>query len=322
MNQENEHRHNSGAIKAYTASVDIVSGLDLNKTYQELRKSKLPIIYTYDSNPQNNGYILQHEDSEQSSLSISLDHKEVVIRSPRIKLRQGEVLFSAAYPLVESQLQNEGYLTCHAACVVLEDKGILLLGPNGSGKTSVVLELCKKYEAKLSGNNQCIIGMDNSLRVADGTKPITLRYSSVNQDHPEYVGLFEKDDKDPWRKKISVNPEEIGISTHRGPVNISSAYLLHVDNTLTDLYKDKANALDDKLYLYDNFSRIIRLTGMTPLLGDTYDFSSYFPSLDTPELYKNRIAVIGHLQDKLDMERLTGPLDRVVGYITEKTKGV
>jgi hypothetical protein len=322
MSLEHEQRHNSGAIKAHTASVDIVSNLDLSKTYQDLRSAKLPMIFSYVGTPLNSGYILQHEDSEQSSISVSNDHKEVVVRAPKSDLRQGEVLLSAAYPLVESQLQEEGYLTCHAACVVLEGKGILLLGSNGSGKTSVVLELCQKYGAELTGNNQCIIGMDNMLRVADGTKPITLRYSSVNQDHPEYVVLFKKDDKDPWRKKISVNPEEIGINVHEGPVDISSAYLLHVDNTLTDLYKDKARALDDKLYLYDNFSRIIRLTGMTPLLGDEYDFSSYFPSLDTPQLYNNRLAVIGHLQDKLAMERLTGPLDRIVGYITEKTTEV
>lgn len=322
MSTEFEYRGipNEGSIQAHKASVDIVSSLDLQRTYNDLKAANAPIIYSYQQLPQRNGYILYHEESNINELIISSDKKEITVSYPDSQLRNGEVIFSAAYPLIESQLQEQGYLTCHAACVVIEGQGILLLGPSGSGKTSTVLELCQKYGAKLMGNNSCIIGLDNSLKIVEGTKSLTLRYSSVVQDHPELTHLFGTDEKDPWRKKISLSPEEIGIQTQEETVNIESAYLLHVDNTLSQLYKDKASALDDKLYLYDNFSRIIRLTGMTPLVGDKYDFSSYFPSLDKQQYYEGRVALIGHLQDKLSMDRLTGPLDRVVGFIVEQAK--
>ena len=322
MSAEFEHRGipNKGSIQAHRASVDIVSPLDLQRTYQDLKDANAPIIYRYQQLPQQNGYVLYHEESDVNELTISSDQKEIIVRYPDSQLRNGEVLFSAAYPLIESQLQEQGHLTCHAACVVVEGQGVLLLGPNGSGKTSAVLELCRKYGAKLMGNNSCIIGLDNALRTVEGTKSLILRYSSIVQDHPELTHLFNADEKDPWRKKISVAPEEIGIQTQEEPVSVESAYLLHVDNTLLELYRDKANALDDKLYLYDNFSRIIRLTGMTPLIGDKYDFSSYFPSLDKQQYYEGRIALIGYLQDKLLMDRLTGPLDRVVGFIADEAK--
>lgn len=309
-----------GSIQAHRASVDIISGLDLQKTYEGLKTANVPIIYRYKEAFQGNGYIVHHEDSVANDLALSSNQREITVRYPNSQLRNGEGLFSLAYPLIESQLQEQGYLTCHAACVVIEGHGVLLVGPNGSGKTSVVLELCQKYDAKLMGNNSCIIGLDNSLRTVEGTKSLTLRYSSVVQNHPEFIDLFTADEKDPWRKKISVAPEEIGIKTQEEPVVIESAYLLHVDNTLSELYKDKSSALDDKLYLYDNFSRIIRLTGMTPLIGDGYDFSSYFPSLDRQQYYEGRVALIGYLQDSLSLARLTGSLERVAGFIVEKEK--
>lgn len=323
MSTEFEHRGtpNEGSIQAHRASVDIISSLDLQRTYHDLRAVNAPIIYSYQKFPQRNGYVLYHEESDVSQLTISSNQKEITVSYPDSQLRNGEVLFSAAYPLIESQLQEQGYITCHAACVVIEGQGVLLLGPNGSGKTSTVLELCRNYGAKLMGNNSCIIGLDNSLKTIEGTKSLTLRYSSVDQNHPELTHLFSIDEeKDPWRKKISVAAEEIGIQTQEEPVNVESAYLLHVDNTLLQLYKDKASSLDDKLYLYDNFSRIIRLTGTIPLVGDKYNFSSYFPSLDRQRYYEGRVALIGHLQDKLSMDRLTGPLDRVVDFIIEQAK--
>lgn len=312
----------SVSISAHNASVDISSALDLENAYNDLRTSNAPIIYRYQKTPQGSGYVLYHEDSGDNEVAISSDHKEVIVRYPASQLRNGEVLFSAAYPLIESQLQEQGYLTCHAACVEIEGHGVLLLGPNGSGKTSAVLELCQEYGAKLMGNNSCVIGLDNSLKTVEGTKPLTLRYSSILQDHPELSYLFSPDEKDPWTKKVSVAPQEIGIKTREEPINVESAYLLHVDNGLPKLYRAKTSELDDKLYLYDNFSRIIRLTGMIPLVGDKHDFSTYFPSLDKPQYYKGRIALTGYLQDDLSMERLTGPLDRVVDYIVQRAKEV
>lgn len=312
----------SGSIMAHRASVDIFSPIDLLKTYTDLKSANSPILYSYQDIPQRNGYVLYHEDSDQNELALSSNKKEITVRYPNSQLRRGEVIFSAAYPLIESQLQEQGYLTCHAACLVIEDHGVLLLGPSGSGKTSVVLELCQKYGAKLIGNNSCIVGLEDSLKTVEGTKSLTLRYSSMLQDHPELAYLFSEDKKDPWRKKISVAPEKIGIQTHDEPINVESAYLLHIDNTLSELYRDRASSLDDKLYLYDNFSRIIRLTGMIPLVGDKYEFSSYFPSLDKKQYYQARIALIDYLENNLFMNRITGSLNRVVDFIANQAKEV
>lgn len=312
----------TASINAYNASVDIVSGIDLGSAYKRLIEVKAPIIYRYNNTSQENGFTLYHEDSDKNEIYVSSDRMEIEVRYPNSQLRSGEVLFTVAYPLIETQLQEQGYLTCHAACVEVEGNGVLLLGPNGSGKTSAVLELCKNYDSKLVGNNSCIIGLDNSVRTVEGTKPLTLRYSSIIQDHPELSSKFPLDAGDPWTKKISVSPEEIGIETRNTPINIDSAYLLHVDNTLTTLYRQRANSLDDRLYLYDNFSRIIRATGMTPLLGDSFDNFSYFPSLDKKEYFQKRASLIGYVQNNLFMERLTGPLKMITDYISQHAKEV
>lgn len=311
------------STKVHTASVDIFSDFDLGEVYQRLKAANNPIIYDYDAESTHNGYRVVYEDSPSSKRNISLDKSEIEVSYPRSEMRRGELLFSLAYPLLESQLQAGGHLTCHAACVQVEDQGILLLGPNGSGKTSVVLDLCKNYGGRLVGNNTCIIGLNNqTLETVKGTKPITLRQASVLQNMPDLNYLFPEKSGDPWTEKVSVKPEDIGIDTVAEPVVVNSAYLLHVDNTLLDLYQSRANKLDDKLYLYDNFSRIIRLTGLTPLVGSDYQFASYLPSLDTEDYYNQRVSIINFLQEVVSLSRLSGSLERVTNFIFNRAKEI
>lgn len=51
-------------------------------------------------------------------------------------------LIYLAYPLIEQYRRQKKQLTCHAASISLDDKGILILGKEGSGKTSIALNLC------------------------------------------------------------------------------------------------------------------------------------------------------------------------------------
>lgn len=61
--------------------------------------------------------------------------------------------FGLEHPLMSLLDLRYGYLTLHAAAVVKDDKACLILGPNGSGKTSTASSLIEDYGYRLLADN-------------------------------------------------------------------------------------------------------------------------------------------------------------------------
>jgi hypothetical protein len=68
--------------------------------------------------------------------------------------------------IITGQLMGEGYLLLHAAAVVARNKGILIAGFKGQGKTSTALVFLKRFSADYISNDQILIGQEGQELVA------------------------------------------------------------------------------------------------------------------------------------------------------------
>lgn len=106
---------------------------------------------------------------------------------------------------------------------------------NVAGKTTLAIELCRKYNAKLIGNDLCVIDYNylNNLKLLGGTKYIFLRYESIKRNIPELLKKFdlqENDKKiDTWTLKKKFFSKDLGIQVEKNEVSIDSIFIVHID---------------------------------------------------------------------------------------------
>jgi len=260
-------------------------------------------------------YLVAYQDSEARTLEFA-DHR-VDVRYPWIDMRGGEVLLYIAYPLIELQRQSKASLTCHAAAVELSGHGVLLLGKEGAGKSSVALRLCWDYGAKLVANDLCILRTEgDSVFLEGGTKFFFLRRASVERSVPDLLSLFSAD-KDSWTDKVIVPPSSISVELARNRVQNRVTALVHVDESQRGVHTESADGLALRLFLNENFSRYIRSTCTTMLGGSDYEFMGYIPSLDSENLYAMRVALINKLLKLPGIRYISGPSRLVAAHLAQ-----
>lgn len=66
-------------------------------------------------------------------------------------------------PLLELKFPEKGYMLIHSGAVSKNENGYLLVGRGGSAKTSIVMDLIRKYDYKYVGDDRVLIGLDKSL---------------------------------------------------------------------------------------------------------------------------------------------------------------
>lgn len=246
--------------------------------------------------------------------TIRYFRQRLYIAYPWDKMKKGNSLIYASYPFIELQRQRNGYVTAHSGAIDLNGKSILLLGKIGAGKTSIAIDLCRRYGAALIGNDITIIGLqDNELCLKGGTKFFTLRYESMKRNLPDLLPFFPKIPNDSWLHKININPADIGVRLKQGRCRIEKVYLVHIDETLPSIFVQKDDSLVTKLFLHENFSRYIRGT-CTPMLGgEEMESLGYIPSYDSPKLYEFRRKLMNTVMSKIFY--ISGPLKVVTDHI-------
>ena len=78
--------------------------------------------------------------------------------------------------------------------------------------------------------------------------------------------------------------------------------MVHLDSTKTD--KLSIYRMDDlwvRNYLYENFSRYLRATAIVAFGGKSGDFLDYIQSLDSREFHENRLQLIRHLINNIEI---------------------
>ncbi|MFA5184266.1 MAG: hypothetical protein WC456_01950 [Patescibacteria group bacterium] len=294
--------------------IDFYSEVDL---YSKLNQPKLledHLDFAVSQKYAQSEHKLYYYDCSLDDAAVTYYEKSVCVSYPWAKMNRGETLLYAAYPLLELQRQKKRWLTAYSAAVSLAGSGILLLGKSGAGKTSVTIDLCRRYGAKLIGNDLTVLGRpEDSLLLKGGTKFFLLRLTSIRKSLPDLVRLFPPTDSEPWSHKIKVAPSELGIDTMLGRVPIRKIFSLHIDEEQSGLYYAHDQKLATKLFLIENFSRYIRGSCINVLGGEKFDQLSYVPSYDSSELFVFRRALIDAILAEIIY--ISGPLKLVSDYI-------
>lgn len=242
--------------------------------------------------------------------------KEVHVEYPWSKMCNGNTLMYLAYPFIELQRQVRGYVTAHSAAVTINGKGILLLGKIGAGKTTLSIDLCRRYGAELIGNDITVVGLRSGrVFLENGSRFLFLRQESVRRNLPDLLSFFPKETDDAWLSKIRIDPEEIGIKIRIGSTQAQKICIVHVDENLPSVYAKRDASLVTKLFLNENFSRYIRATCLAMLGGEELDFLGYVPSYDRIELFEFRKKLISAIIRRI--EYISGPLKAVADYISK-----
>jgi len=293
-------------------AVDFYSNQDLLDFLNSPALLSDHLDFSVSKNPVNSGYKLFYSDSDLSSVIYS--SKQCRLNYPWSKMNSGETLLYAAYPLFEAQRQSQGWLTAYSAAVSVGDNGILLLGKSGAGKTSIAVDLCRRYGAQLIGNDLTIIGRQaGKMFVKGGTKFLFLRFESVKRSLPDLIDLFPHQPIEPWLCKIKVNPAEIGVSVRTLPVEIKQIFSVHIDENLSSVHVQDSQGLATKLFLIENFSRYIRGSCINILGGTAFDQLGFIPSYDNERFFKFRCELIELVLEKT--KYISGPLYLVTDYI-------
>lgn len=256
-------------------------------------------------------------DHGQAGMIIDPASGQVKLRATRSDLN-AESLMYLSYLVLESRLQLHGIMTLHAAAVERDGQAVLLLGHPGAGKTTTAVRLCRDYGYKLLANDLAVVGGPRSPLVHAGTRNVTLRRSSVAGAIPELLGLFTSCSDDPWRAKIDIQPQDLGISTGKAESMVAFAVFVHSDQAYRSVLDLPADSLVHRLNLHENSLRYVR-GGSTPwLIGSRQDFGPYVACLDTPAAHSARVRTLRRL---IAISRyIAGPPCAVAEIITRRAR--
>lgn len=236
-----------------------------------------------------------------ASLAFSSDKTEWDLVIPQSE-------FAADTPIISVQTVLEyfrnivGSMTLHASAVRIRRTGewVIFFGRQWSGKTTMLLDLCRRWVAELIGNDYVIIEWlawnDYKPVIRHWTTDIHLRLASVQDHFPELVDLFPTNNSvAPFRLKQFVTPEKLWIKVYKGNLGalIHQSYFINVRNDIPILYSevlDKKSA-EWQYVLPENASRLIRGTGQRILWKNGHPILSPIDS-DGEETYFKRENMI------------------------------
>ena len=244
--------------------------------------------------------------SNNSKRNFKYDGNDIYVNYPLEEISGGHGLLYIAGPLLEKQRQLNHSLTCHAACISKENKGILLLGSKGSGKTTMVLRMLLNGYSLVS-NDICVIDYSNhqNILALGGTKFLNIRQTVLEERIPEIKRRLSQNDFSN-KSNIIINPNDVHFKLEHETVPIVAAFILYVDNNMENSVLKSGDDLTSKLYVSENFSRYIRGVSNYFINSQTGLIEGYIPSLDNSKLYEERENFINDFVNFPYFGRLSG----------------
>jgi len=221
--------------------------------------------------------------------------------------------------ILESERAKKGKATIHAAAVSRNKKGVLILGKQSSGKTSITLELCRKHGYSLIGNDLVLVGIkENSGNLYGGTKIFRIRATTI-KDYNKDLGRFFKfaENDDEWTNITIIKPEKIQVATEKSIVPIHAIYYVHLYPPNHSFITKEVDRLFSRIYLYQIFSEYIKGSAIIPLIGEKLEFSNYLPSLDNKTVFNKRIKFIKWIINNKHYKYIAGALTDICTFINK-----
>jgi len=222
--------------------------------------------------------------------------------------------------ILESERAKKGKATIHAAAVSKNGKGFLILGKQGSGKTSITLELCRKHGYSLIGNDLVLVGMQNNIGyLYGGTKIFRIRSTTIKEYNSDLNHFFKSSDSDEWTRVTVIGPDKINVQVERSVIPIHGIYYVHLYPQNYNFVAREVDKLFSRIFLYQIFSEYIRGSAIIPLIGKDLRFSDYIQSLDTKGSFQKRIKFINWIINNDNYKYVAGALGDICSFIKKNT---
>ena len=292
----------------YISDMDIKPFFEKNKNFLEF-----PGLFFTDREGYDSEYKVYYNNTTENQ-GIFFEDNTCIINYPIEELNQSSIVYMG-YVMIEKQRAERHSLTSHSACVDYNGVGALILGKEGSGKTTTAIKMCESHGFFLVANDLSIIEYSDpkNINVIEGTKYIFLRKESIKRNLPQLLDKFGDDKVDSWLNKVKVLPEQIGIRAKKS-TKLKRAFIVHVDNSQKELKVTNGNTMVNKLYLNENFHKYKR-NACTTFLNKDFEMAGFVPSFDTRQYYNERVALIDGVLNGLRLEYVSGNIEDVSAYI-------
>ena len=242
--------------------------------------------------------IIKNQEPEFSNYDLSIElikseNYDYVINDNYLKI-YGKMTDNESYiakfitQCFQKLLINDDILIVPAACVSNNNSAILIIGDFWQGKTSVAINMTKKYDLNLISDNYVaiknsyIIGATNYISVREeDVKDVSFSLYNVNNRY-----FFENGNKKNIRIKI---------------VNFLLPYINNGDDNVHKISKEES-----RWYLYQKFIRL--------LSGETILFDGKLPSpafLDKNTCIKI-LKIVDNLLDICNIEYVSSNIDTII----------
>ena len=233
------------------------------------------------------------------------------------------LMHTMLWHLFEYKRQCTGEYVFHASAVVRDGSAIVLTGPSESGKTTIALELCRKYGFSFYANDVVLMALNAAApHLLFGDLEIRMRLSSLREYDPDLARkIFGNavNATHPWDFKRDVAPEDIELKSTSGCVPISQFAFVRLDRGVDQLYARCIDSSDSagQRYFHSEITSNIRGGSYSPVYSTQGTVPFFIPSLDRPALLRARIEFMESVAEKCALNRLRGRLDAVTKFIHE-----
>ena len=289
-------------------SVNIYS--ENSRVIELLNGSFVPFIpeWRVEKREAKNSPLLESVFGNQQTIEAT-ENGNFFISGPFVEFSQSHTVPYFIHYILESERAKKGKATIHAAAVSKNGKGILILGKQGSGKTSITLELCRKHGCSLIGNDLVLAGIQgNTGYLYGGTKIFRIRATTIKDYNRDLKSFFKSSSNDEWTQIAVIEPDKVQVLTEKLTVPIHAIYYVHLYSSDHDFIAKEVDKLFSRIYLYQIFSEYIRGSAIIPLIGKDLRFGDYIPSLDTRDAFEKRIRFINWIINNKNYKYIAGVL--------------
>ena len=220
--------------------------------------------------------------------------------------------------LIIKELEHRKIYMLHASCVYSKQKNrlIILFGDSGAGKTTVMLDLIKKYDLEYVSNGSTLVEFTPSeIKILGSYKNgIKLRASSIREYDNLIFKKYFQDTSHLIKKEIF--PNELGLplaSFNNFNAPTISFYFIKLSRSPFIINKDINYRISMTLY-----NDIVRHIKFSEYYVEVNNKSIFIPSLDSEELFQSRVSFVNHFLKNDYYGFIHGTLVDTINFIGEE----